>query len=114
LGGECAACKTKVFPKPKICSVCWSEDVISVPLASRGKLYSYSIVHAARKGWPAPYAVGYVDLDDGVRICAPLEDDIGHLPELDSEVELVVGTLRTEADGREILSHRFAAVKEAR
>ena len=114
LGSECAVCKSRVFPKPKICSVCWSEDLQSIPLATRGKLYSYSIVHAARKGWRAPYAVGYVDLEDGVRVCAPLEGEIANLPQLDSTMELVVGVLRTEADGREILSHRFAAVREVR
>jgi uncharacterized OB-fold protein len=110
LGGECLACGAKVFPRPKICSVCWSEDVRSVPLASRGRLYSCSVVHVARKGWRAPYAIAYVDLEDGVRVCAPLEVEVANLPPLDSEVELVVGLLRTEADGRAVLSHRFAPV----
>ena len=109
VGGVCVACSDTVFPRPRICSKCWSEDIAAKHLARRGKLYSYSVVHAARKGWRAPYAIAYVDLDDGVRVCGPLEGALDRLPALDSIVELMVGPLRTDADGREVLSHRFAA-----
>jgi uncharacterized OB-fold protein len=114
MGGICAQCGAKVFPKPKICSGCWSTEQSDLALATRGKLYSFSIVHAARKGWPSPYAIAYVDLDDGVRICAPLEADLAHPPPLDITVELIVGTLRAHADGTPVLSHRFKPVQEAR
>ncbi len=114
MGGQCVQCGVKVFPKPKICSVCWGVEQREAPLATRGKLYSFSVVHAARKGWPSPYAIAYVDLEDGVRICAPLEADLAHLPALDTQVELVVGTLRTDADGGAVLSHRFKPLQEAR
>ncbi len=114
MGGKCAGCGAKVFPKPKICSSCWSTEQEDVALATRGKLYSFSVVHAARKGWPSPYAIAYVDLEDGVRICAPLEGDVANPPPLDTPVELIVGTLRTDADGVTVLSHRFKPVTEAR
>ena len=114
MGGLCAECGAKVFPKPKICSACWATDQQDLALATRGKLYSFSVVHAARKGWPSPYAIAYVDLDDGVRICAPLEADLSQPPPLDIAVELIVGPLRVEADGSPVLSHRFKRVQEAR
>lgn len=111
VGGECSACGAKVFPRSKVCSVCWSEDIKPVTLAEQGRLYSYSVVHAARKGWRTPYAIAYVDLDDGVRVCAPLEVSATDLPPLGSVVSLVVGVLRSDAEGRSVLSHRFAPVK---
>ena len=114
MGGLCAGCGAKVFPKPKICSSCWSTEQEDVALATRGRLYSFSIVHAARKGWPSPYAIAYVDLEDGVRICAPLETDVAHPPPLDIPVELIVGTLRANADGTPVLSHLFKPVQEVR
>ncbi len=114
MGGQCAGCGAKVFPKPKVCSYCWSTEQENVALATRGNLYSLSVVHAARKGWPSPYAIAYVDLEDGVRICAPLEGDVANPPPLDTPVELIVGTLRTDADGVAVLSHRFKPVTEAR
>ena len=114
MGGLCAQCGAKVFPKPKICSACWSTDQQDLALAARGRLYSFSIVHAARKGWPSPYAIAYVDLEDGVRICAPLDADLSQPPQLDIAVELVVGRLRTDGDGTAVLSHRVKPVQEAR
>ena len=114
IGGLCGQCGAKVFPKPKICSSCWSTEQQDLTLATRGTLYSFSIVHAARKGWPSPYAIAYVDLDDGVRICAPLEADLAHPPPLDIAVEMIVGPLRANADGTQVLSHRFKPLQEAR
>ena len=113
MGAQCGRCGAKVFPKPKICCVCWSADQHDLALATRGTLYSFSIVHAARKGWPSPYAIAYVDLEDGVRVCAPLEADVAHPPQLDTPVELIVGTLRANGDGTPVLSHRFKPVQEA-
>ena len=114
MGGLCAECGAKVFPKPKICSSCWSTEQKDVALATRVRLYAFSVVHAARKGWPSPYAIAYVDLEDGVRVCAPLEDGVANPPPLDAPVELIVGALRTDADGVAVLSHRFKPVTEAR
>ena len=114
MGGLCGGCGARVFPKPRICSSCWSTEQEDVALASRGRLYSFSVVHAARKGWPSPYAIAYVDLEDGVRVCGPLEGDVANPPPLDAPMELIVGTLRTDADGVAVLSHRFKPITEAR
>jgi uncharacterized OB-fold protein len=110
LGGRCRACGNTTFPKPNVCAQCWSEEIDSVELPARGKLYSYAIVHAARKGWAAPYTVAYVDLPDGVRVCAPLDCDVKNPPALDTDVELRVGPLRVEDDGTKIYSHRFGVI----
>ena len=108
LGGQCKSCGNRVFPKPAVCAQCWSEDIDSVALPSEGKLYSYAVIHAARKGWAAPYTVAYVDLPDGVRVCAPLDCDLKNPPPLDIDVTLTVGPLRTEDDGSKVYSHRFS------
>lgn len=109
LGGQCAGCGEKMFPQPKMCPRCWSEDIATVPLASRGKLYSFSVLHIARQGWKTPYVIAYVDLEDGVRVCAPLDCDVASPPPLDSLVHLTTGVLRTQPDGSPVLSHRFVA-----
>ena len=66
VGGRCRVCAALSFPRAVVCTTCLSEDIETVDLGSRGKLYSYSIVHQAPKGWAVPYALGYVDLDDKV------------------------------------------------
>jgi benzoylsuccinyl-CoA thiolase BbsA subunit len=108
LGGCCRQCGHRMFPKPRVCPTCWSDEIDVVTLPSSGKLYSYAIVHNARKGWSAPYAIAYVDLPDGVRVCAPLDCDLQSPPPLDIEVELAVGRLRTGDAGNDVFSYRYS------
>jgi uncharacterized OB-fold protein len=70
-GGACASCGALAFPRPGICSACLSEDIIDAPLAGDGVLYAFSVIHVGRRP-DLPYAVGYVDLADGVRVFAEL------------------------------------------
>ena len=113
MGGQCTSCGLKVFPKPMICHSCWSETIDDVELARSGKLYSYSVVHAARKGWPSPYAIAYVDLDDGVRVCGQLDRAPDVETPLDAKVMLTLGPLREGADGKVYHAHRFVLVEAA-
>lgn len=107
IGGQCKSCALKLYPRAAVCPVCWSKEVAAVELASRGTLYTYTIVYAGRPGWQTPYAISYVDLDDGVRVCAPLDLDGGEPPAIGSVVELTAGPLRTDEKGVTYLSHRF-------
>ena len=109
-GGKCQSCGTEVFPKPKICLSCWSEDIADNPLPATGKLYAFTVVHVARKGWRTPYVIAYIDLDNGVRVSAPLACDPMSPPAYDSRVRLKVGEIVRTADGRPIMSHQFESV----
>ena len=40
----------------------------TVPIASEGSVYSYTVIHPGSKTGLAPYALGYVDLPGPVRI----------------------------------------------
>ena len=106
-GGKCTQCGAQAFPKQPICRQCWSEDIADDPLPATGTLYAFTIVHVARKGWRTPYAIAYVDLDNGVRVSAPLDCDVSKPPAYDSKVRLKVGEIGRTPDGRPIMSHQF-------
>lgn len=108
-GGKCSGCAAEFFPKQPVCLECWSEEIADNPLPATGTLYSYAVVHVARKGWRTPYVIAYIDLDNGVRVSAPLVCDPKHPPAYDSPVRLAVGEIGRAEDGRPIMSHRFAA-----
>lgn len=107
VGGQCTSCSLRLYPRPTVCPRCWSKDVAPVHLSTRGSLYTCTIVHAGRPGWQTPYAIAYVDLDDGVRVCGPLDLDGGEAPPIGCPVELTTGPLRRDENGRSHLSHRF-------
>ncbi len=108
--GKCNDCGKLVFPKPKVCPDCMGESMSEARLSPVGKLYSYSILHRARKGWQAPYAIGYVDFPEGVRVMGPIELNVDFKPRCDGSVKLSVGLLRVDDDGYSYLSHRFVPI----
>ena len=109
-GGTCTGCGAEIFPKPRVCLSCWSEDIADTPLPARGKLYAFTVVHVARKGWRTPYVIAYIDLENGVRVSAPLACDPKAPPAYDSPVRLKVGEIGRTDDGHSILSHQFEAI----
>lgn len=107
IAGRCAACAKLTFPRPKVCSACWSEAIEPAHLSTEGELYTFAVVHASRPGWRTPYMLGYVDLPEGVRVCAPIDAAANQPAAIGARVRLVAGVLRTNPDGGPVLSHRF-------
>lgn len=95
-GSRCTACDNVAFPVAVGCQRCGSADVVPVDLARRGTVWAHTVQRFAPKSPPyvpaaggfAPFAVGYVELPDGVRVEAVLERRDAE--DLDgAEVELV-------------------------
>jgi uncharacterized OB-fold protein len=59
------------------------------PACTTGRLYSWSTVHVSASR-PVPYTLGYVDLDDGLRVLAVLDGEAGEL-RMDGPVRLLPG-----------------------
>ncbi|PTH87372.1 hypothetical protein C9J60_18635 [Streptomyces sp. A244] len=66
---RCTACRTLRFPWLPGCNACGSPDWDTVAASGEGTVYSYVVMH--HPPFPAfepPYAVGLVELAEGVRI----------------------------------------------
>jgi hypothetical protein len=74
LAGRCAECGELRFPAGRLCPSCGCARIESVPLGGEGTIFSFSVVHMAPPGYlgEAPYAVGVVELPDGIRITATI------------------------------------------
>lgn len=107
VGGQCNSCSLKLYPRAAVCPQCWSTEIAAVELSRTGTLYTCTTVYAGRPGWQTPYSIGYIDLDDGVRVCAPLDLEGGEPPPIGSAMELTSGPLRTDEKGKTHWSHRF-------
>lgn len=109
IGGRCRGCQALSFPRAVVCVSCLSEDIEAVQLAGQGTLYSYSIVHQAPKGWTVPYALGYVDLADNVRVLAHIDVALDRIS-IDMPVRLAVGVVGADAVGVPLSSYTFTAI----
>lgn len=72
---RCAACgRVRHYPRP-MCDACYSFDTEWIDATGRGKVHSWTVAHHAfHPGFrpELPYVLVTVDLDEGVRINAPL------------------------------------------
>lgn len=108
VGSECRDCGARVFPPTDVCPQCMSENVARLKLSRRGTLYSWSVVHAAPRGWKLPYVAGYVDLPEGVRVFAHIVGGDPKSLRFDMPVEATIAVLGTDEQGNPVESYAFA------
>ncbi|MFA7585962.1 MAG: OB-fold domain-containing protein [Novosphingobium sp.] len=73
---RCATCKTLRHPAGPACTHCHSLEWDTIEAKGYGELYSFVMVHTPRyEAYPSPHPVGLIELDEGVRLIAPLAWD---------------------------------------
>ena len=74
--GKCKKCGTAFFPPRLVCPECKSKEFTKINLSSEGKLLTYTIVRVGSDKFSqqSPFAVGIVELKDGVKITTQLAD----------------------------------------
>lgn len=116
IGSRCADCGTVVFPATRQgCPRCSCEDMKEVLLPRRGTLWTFTTQSFPVK-WPyvgpsdddfEAYTVGYVQLDDVVKVEARLTEPDHTRLEIGMEMELEVVPFATDEDGTEVLTYAF-------
>jgi len=115
LGSRCAGCGAAAFPRAAVCRNpdCRDDRMGDAAFGSRGKLWSFAIQNYPPPA-PAlhdtpyhPYAIGIVDLDDGLRVVGRMRVDAPETLQIDGEVELVVAPIGRDAEGSELVTWMF-------
>ncbi|MBS7639618.1 MAG: Zn-ribbon domain-containing OB-fold protein [Candidatus Bathyarchaeia archaeon] len=70
MGAKCGRCGGIFVPPRPLCPKCQSRDLGWVQLKNRGKLLTYTVIHVAPEEFQqmTPYALGIIELEDGVRL----------------------------------------------
>ena len=106
LANRCKSCGKVYFPNAPNCLNCFHEELEEIPISRQGTLLTYTVVQMPSTHFQPPYAVGYVDLPEGVRIFAPL-DIIEEKPfQVGMAVKLYTDTLWREGE-KEVVGYRF-------
>ena len=121
IGSRCNGCGTYYFPKCLSCRNpgCTRKQVEEIPLSRQGNLHSYTIQGYRppplfkMDAW-TPYALGLVELPEGLRVMGMLSgftlDDI----RIDTAVEVTLEPLYLDESGREVLTYKFRPVGTGR
>jgi len=73
---KCKNCGAVLFPPRLICPECKRRDFEDTRLAEKGKVLTYTIIRVPPHQFvdQAPFAVGIVELDDGVKLTGQIVD----------------------------------------
>jgi len=116
IASHCKACNSKFFPKRSICQNCARDDFMEViPLNSKGKLYSHTTVEydkSAPPGFEIPYAVGFIDLPEGVRVLSLLRGWKPGQLKTGMEMGVIFEKIREDREGNEVIAFRFMPIGE--
>ena len=106
VANRCKSCGQVFFPKVDSCFSCFGKDMEDIILGHRGKLYSYTIGYMPSMHFEPPYAIGYVDMPESVRIFAPLKMVKDKPFKVGMEMEVVIEELWREGE-KQIIGYRF-------
>jgi uncharacterized OB-fold protein len=106
LANKCKECGRTYFPKAPFCFDCLAKEMEEVILSRHGKLYSYAIGRMPSTHFQPPYAVGLIDLPEGVRVFAPLMLTADESYEIGMEMEVYIDSLWVE-DGTQVVGYKF-------
>jgi len=73
---KCKKCQFISFPARLVCPECGSKEFDTINLSGNGKIDTYTIIRTAPEGFTdqAPYALGIVELDEGVKVMGQITD----------------------------------------
>ncbi|HKJ81698.1 MAG TPA: Zn-ribbon domain-containing OB-fold protein [Ignavibacteriaceae bacterium] len=74
--GKCKKCGQVYFPPRLICPECKAQEFENIRLNPEGKLLTYTIIRVGSDifSLQTPFAVGIIELKDGVRLTAQIAD----------------------------------------
>ncbi len=107
VGGKCSTCGFTTLGLRDICPECWAQGTMTeTAIGRRGRLYTYTVIHQLPHGYEEPFAVGYVDLDDGIRVFAHIENTPDCLV-IGGELELTSAALRRDDTGTALTGPKY-------
>jgi uncharacterized protein len=111
IGEKCSDCGKLNFPPTPICTACLSGNVRELAFGEKGSLYSHTIVRVPMPGFDPPYAIGYVDIEGGVRLFTRILDWQDCRLESGVGMELVVTTSKLDSEGNSIFGFAYRPIK---
>jgi len=118
LGSKCASCGTPYFPRSAVCHnpECRESMMEEASFGPRGTLWSCAIQNypppaPARYEEPyTPYALGMVDMPEGLRVLGRISTDDPEGVQVGVEVELVLERLYLDENENEVITWKFRPI----
>jgi uncharacterized OB-fold protein len=118
LGSKCRGCGAVYFPKDTVCHNpdCDDLEMEDAAFGPTGTIWGCAIQNypppppALTREPYEPYAMGLIDLDDGLRVMGRIDVDDPMDATVGGRVELVIGELCDDDEGNEIVTWMFRPI----
>ena len=118
LGSRCKSCGTPYFPKSPLCHNpdCRKTNMEDAAFGPRGTIWGHALQYyppppPVKFNEPfTPYALGLVDMPEGLRVLARISTDDPEGLQTGTEAELVLETLYRDEDGNDVITWKFRPV----
>lgn len=95
LGKKCLKCGNIQFPQKGFCQKCLNENMVDLQIGKKGTLFSYTTTYGRVSKLKGPFDVGYIMLEEGIRIFAPIKKSVDQEYQIGQEMELEIIDLWT-------------------
>ncbi|MCW3982989.1 MAG: Zn-ribbon domain-containing OB-fold protein [Candidatus Bathyarchaeota archaeon] len=94
MAGKCQKCGKIHLPPRPLCDNCYSQEFSWIQVSGKGKLVTYTVINVAPAQFQAlaPYAVGIVELENGLKIPGMIQDIKQEQLKIGMELTLDFGT----------------------
>lgn len=110
VGTRCDTCHEGHFGRHALCPNCASSEVATMVLSDRGVLHTFTVVRHRPPGDRSepfrPFGIGLVELEEGVRVMAPLKAEVADL-QIGMPLALAPFVVRIDEEGREIVGFAY-------
>jgi len=95
---RCKKCRMIYFPPRQYCGGCKSKEFETIKLSDTGKLLTFTVIRIAPSNFSkeTPYAVGVVELNDGVKLTTQITDTDPDKLEIGQKIKLVFRKIQDE------------------
>ena len=104
---RCKGCGRTHFPPVAICLDCLGADLEPTRLPKTGTLFSYTVMHLPSANFPPGHMVGYVLIEPGVRVFAPLNYPPERQPQVGDKMALEIAPLWHDETRGDVVAYRF-------
>jgi len=97
MAGKCLKCGKIHLPPRPLCDQCFSQEFEWTEVSGKGKLLTYTVIHIAPPQFQAmaPYAVGIVQLENGLKIPGMISGVAHEQLKIGMELTIDFGTCST-------------------
>ena len=109
LASRCQSCGQVFFPQRTSCLDCANQDMEPITLSGTFSLYTFTIVQMPTEHYTHPYAIGWLESPQGVRVFGQIKGWESQPLKIGMEMKLVIDTLWTEED-KEVIGFKFEPI----